>query len=331
MGGKQGAAGYGPLTISTDIVRYSEDHIRKSDFSTDLLRDTIADAGLLQPILARKEGDGFVVVDGARRLAALRELGVQELIVGRDIVIDAEETEADVRFKQIIANVQREDLEDVELGQAFVTLKESFGYQYNEIAEIIGKTPHFVTAKVGLVKRLDPEVRRLYTEGTEGTEATDDLCGNGGNGNRPEKCIQNTFSDKPYAMNINVLEDIARVPREAQLAAYREIRECRMDKEMAIAYLRTVKNGAEATALRAQDGVAITLCTKKSEEPDLRRHILKISRAIERLAGTMQGQARVEPAIDAEIDALIERLNALRARGKADTEAAGCEMEPDQA
>ncbi len=335
MGGKQGAAGYGPLTIPIDIVRCSDDHIRKSDFSTEHLKDTIADAGLLQPILARKEGDGFVVVDGARRLAALREMGVQELIVGRDIVIDAEETEADVRFKQIIANVQREDLEDVELGQAFVTLKEAFGYQYNEIAEIIGKTPHFVAAKVGLVKRLDPEVRQLYTSDMAkcmaDTVEPGIISGDEGNESQPEKCIQNTFSEKPYVMNINVLEDIARVPREVQLAAYQEIQACRMDKDMAIAYLRTVKNGAEATALRAQDGVAMTLCTKKGEEPDLRRHILKIGRAIERLADTMQGQARVEPAIDAEIDALIDRLNALRARGTAGSEAGGCEIDPDQA
>jgi ParB family chromosome partitioning protein len=207
MGGKQGATGSGPLTIPIEIVRCGEDHIRKSDFSTDHLRDTIADAGLLQPILARKKGDGFVVIDGARRLAALKELGVQELIVGRDIVIDVEETEADTRFKQLIANVQREDLNAVELGQAFVTLKEEFGYQFNEIAEIIGKTPHYVAAKVGLVRRLDQEVQRLYLE---------DLSG--------EKYIQSTFSDEqpaPYVMNVNILEDIARVPRELQLAAYK--------------------------------------------------------------------------------------------------------------
>lgn len=98
-------------------MRLSDDHIRKSDFSTEHLKDTIADAGLLQPILARKEGDRFIVVDGARRLVALRELGVQELIIGRDIVIDIEETEADTRFKQISANVQREDLNDIELGR----------------------------------------------------------------------------------------------------------------------------------------------------------------------------------------------------------------------
>jgi ParB family transcriptional regulator, chromosome partitioning protein len=317
MGGRQGVAGNGPLTISIEIVRCDDDHIRKSDFSIDHLRDTIADAGLLQPILARREKDHFIVIDGARRLAALKDLGVQELIVGRDIVIDAEETEADVRFKQLIANVQREDLNAVELGQAFLTLKEEFGYQYNEIAEIIGKTPHYVAAKVGLVKRLDPEVQRLYLE---------DLAN--------EKGIQSTVSDEqqpPYALNVNILEDIARVPREMQLAAYLEIRERRMDKDTAIAYLRSIKQCADEAALSSQeDGATVTICTKKGREQSVRRYIHKIGRDIQRLADTMQGQARVEPEIEAEIDALIERLNELRARANAG-DAAGAETGPDQA
>jgi len=317
MGGRQGAAGNGPLTISIEIVRCGEDHIRKSDFSIDHLRNTIADAGLLQPILARREKDYFIVIDGARRLAALKELGVQELIVGRDIVIDTEETEADVRFKQLIANVQREDLNAVELGQAFVTLKEEFGYQYNETAEIIGKTTHYVAAKVGLVKRLDPEVQRLYLE---------DLA--------KEKCIQSTFSDEQqpsYALNLNILEDIARIPLEIQLTAYREIKERQMDKDTAIAYLRSIKQSTDEAVLLSQgEDATATICTKKGQEQSVRRYIHKIGRDIQRLADSMQGQARVEPEIEAEIDALIERLNALRAGANAG-DAAGAETGPDQA
>ncbi len=124
----------------------------------------------------------FTVIDGARRLAALLELGVTELIVGRDLIIDVEETEADARFKQIIANVQREDFNAIEMGHAFVALKEEFGYQYNETAEIIGRTPHYVTSKVGLAKRLDPAVQKMYV---------DDLD--------REKDIQTTLSDESPA------------------------------------------------------------------------------------------------------------------------------------
>lgn len=326
MGGKQGTTAGNPLTIPIGLVRCDDDHIRKSGFSTEHLRDTIADAGLLQPILACRDRDSFVVVDGARRLMALRELGVQELIVGRDIVIDVDETAADKRFKQIIANVQREDLNAIELGQAFVTLKEEFGYRYNEVADIIGKTPHYVAAKVGLVRRLDPEVQRLYLA---------DLSA--------EKCIQSTFSsgaeedtnrEEPascYVMNVNILEDIARVPGESQLAAYREIREHRMDKETAMAYLRNLKPGTDEAASLSQDiGVTETVPADKGLEKTVRKYILKIDRDIQRLAESMQGQAPMEPEIDAKIDELIERLNALRARTNGG-DAAGAETGPNQA
>lgn len=149
-------------TIPIISVYSDPSHIRKTCSDISPLKCTIADVGILQPIIVRKNGDSYTVIDGERRLCALRELGVSELIVGRDVVIDVDETEADARFKQVIANIQREDINDIELGHAFVCLKEQYGYQYNEIAEIIGKTPHYVTAKVGLAKRLTREVQDLF-------------------------------------------------------------------------------------------------------------------------------------------------------------------------
>ena len=165
------------LTIPIERVRCAIRHMRRSAFS---LREPEINDSQMQACCSRflHAGPGtsdFTVIDGARRLAALIELGVTELIVGRDLIIDVEETEADARFKQIIANVQREDFNAIELGHAFVTLKEEYGYQYNEIAEIVGKTPHYVTAKVGLAKRLEHEVQQLYVEDLD-----------------REKCIQNT-------------------------------------------------------------------------------------------------------------------------------------------
>jgi ParB family transcriptional regulator, chromosome partitioning protein len=277
-------------TIPVDSVRCRSDHIRKSFSSPAPLKMTVSDAGLLQPILVCRNSDGsYMVIDGARRLAVLRELGVQDLIVGRDIIVDVDETEADVRFKQIIVNVQREDLNSIELGQAFVTLKEEYGYQYNEIAEIIAKTPHYVASKVGLIRRLEPDVRQHYLEDIE-----------------KKKCIQNTFSNDAasYLVNINVLEDIARIPQELQTAAYEEIRTREMDKDSAIGYLRELKlrpatgsNGRESTALaRGHTGEM------------LRRHIDKISRDVEKLADSIGKDSGADPGIAVEIEVLIKRL-----------------------
>ena len=143
-----------------------------------------------------------------------------------------EETEADARFKQIIANVQREDFNAIEMGHAFVALKEEFGYQYNETAEIIGRTPHYVTSKVGLAKRLDPAVQKMYV---------DDLD--------HEKVIQTTLSDEyrpGYVMNVNVLEDIARLPSDLQKPAYETVHAEEWDKGKALRYLKSLKKAAAA-------------------------------------------------------------------------------------
>ncbi|HUL62225.1 MAG TPA: ParB/RepB/Spo0J family partition protein [Methanocella sp.] len=279
-------------------VKFDKSHIRKSDFSLRSLKSTIEDAGLLQPILARRNGDGFTVVDGARRLAALIELGVTELIVGRDLIIDVEETEADARFKQIIANVQREDLNPIEMGNAFVALKEEFGYQYNETAEIIGRTPHYVASKVGLAKRLDPGVQKLYIEDLE-----------------REKCIRNTElgdAEPGYLMNINVLEDIARLPVELQKPAYEEVRAEEMDKAKALRYLKSLKKAAAA----ADGKVTFAMPDGRVPSPGIQRHIRKISRDIERLLDSVHRGERVEHDVVPEIERLIEKLSTLCIRIK---------------
>lgn len=226
------------LTIPTEHILSDGSRIRQSLGSINGLKSTIVDAGLLQPILVRKIGDmTFSIIDGERRLQAIKELGIPELIVGREIVVDVEETEADVRFKQIMANVQRESLDPIELGKAFVTLKEKYGYQYNEVAEIIGKTKYYVTAKIGLVKRLVPELQERYSRDV-----------------RREKFSQNILSDEPgkdpYIMNLNVLEDIARLPAELQPDAYDRITILEMDKSEALRYLRSQKTKARSQELQ---------------------------------------------------------------------------------
>jgi ParB family chromosome partitioning protein len=253
--------------------------------------------GLLQPILVRRSGDSYVVIDGERRLRAMKDLAISELILGREVVVDVDETEADARFKQIIANVQRDDINHFDLGRAFVMLKEKYGYQYKEIAEIIGKTPHYVTSKVGLIKRLIPEVQEIAAGDMESA-----------------KCIQDTFSDDErrdtYEMNIKILEDIARLPSELQKAAYLSIRAKAMDINEALRYLR----GLKKHGLNATDA---------AQEPrgDLMRCLLKLDREIETLAGRAQAADRLSrQELLNKLEASIDKLNSLYLRLKSGEE-----------
>lgn len=285
-------------TIHIKRIYVDNGHIRRNIRDIRGLKETIADAGLLQPILVQQAEHGYKVIDGARRLEALKALEVQELIIGKDVIVDDEETEADFKFKQLIANVQREDINDIELGHAFVVLKEKYGYQYKEIAEIIGKTPHYVAAKVGLAKRLIPEVQELVVKNWEAA-----------------KCIRDTLkeesgdAEEPYSMNVKIIEDIARLPAELQRASYEFIRDKEMDTGEALRYLRKVKVGLEEA--RAEED---------AEEAGLevKKYLEKIYRDVDKLSVTIKSSPVVDnEKVASTIEELITRLNLLYMEVKA--------------
>ncbi|WP_424358760.1 ParB/RepB/Spo0J family partition protein [Methanocella sp. MCL-LM] len=317
MAKKTGGRGY--LAIPIEQVGFDQGYLRKTQADLSQLKNTISDVGLLQPIIVRKSSEGYSVIDGQRRLQALKELGVPELIVGRDVIIDADETEADARFKRIIANVQREDINDIELGHAFVELKEQYGYQYNEISEIIGKTPHYVSAKVGLAKRLTTELQDIIISDWNSA-----------------KCIRNNFSpeesaDLIYEMNVNIIEEIARLDAELQRPAYDTIRAREMDKKGALEYLRSIKRDAEVMKLASD--VKGLMETYASDEPgrmeplsdrQLRGCFKKINRDLDKLveATKTSGPGEREQVIPV-LETLIERLTSLCTEIKAGEKVAG--------
>jgi ParB family chromosome partitioning protein len=282
--------------IPINAIKVDSSHIRKKPGKVDNLKCTVSDVGLLQPILVRRSGEHFVVIDGERRLRAMRELAIPELIVGREVVIDVDETDADARFKQVIANVQREDVDHFDLGHAFVMLKEKYGYQYREIAEIIGKTPHYVTTKVGLVKRLIPEVQEMAVSDWEAS-----------------KCIMDTFSEDEepdiYEMNIKIIEDIARLPSELQKMAYLSIKSKAMDINEALKFLRSMKKRHLKSDMPGQEAPAPYL--------DLLKYLEKIDRDIDVLAGRlrMADQQNRQDLLN-KLESSLEKLSLLYARLK---------------
>ncbi len=281
--------------IPINAIKVDSSHIRKKPGKVDNLKCTVSDVGLLQPILVRRSGEHFVVIDGERRLRAMKELAIPELIVGREVIVDVDETDADARFKQVIANVQREDVDHFDLGHAFVMLKEKYGYQYREIAEIIGKTPHYVTSKVGLVKRLVPEVQEMAASDWE-----------------VSKCIQDTFSEEEpdvYEMNVKVIEDIARLPAELQKIAYVTVKAKAMDINDALRYLRSMKKGHNTGDVPGQEAPTL--------HSDLIKYIEKIDRNIDALAGRLRmADHRNRQDLLDKLESSLEKLNLLYARLK---------------
>lgn len=104
------------------------------------LADSIKKYGLLQPIVLIKDGDGYILVAGERRLRATKLLG-EELI--KAIVVDY--SKDDLREYALIENIQREDLNPIEVAYSLQSLIEEHGYTHEELANAISKSRSYVT------------------------------------------------------------------------------------------------------------------------------------------------------------------------------------------
>ena len=102
-----------------------------------LLADSIAENGVLQPILVRASAqEGFYqIIAGERRWRASKQAGLSEIPA---IIVEADEWKA-ARFA-LIENLQREDLDAWEEAAAYNSLIHHFDLSQEEVAAALGKS-----------------------------------------------------------------------------------------------------------------------------------------------------------------------------------------------
>jgi ParB family chromosome partitioning protein len=126
----------------------------------DALAASIDGVGLLQPILVRPSGDGYVLVAGERRLRAVRQLGHAEIAA----VIREEADDATNLTEALVENLQREDLNPLEEAAAYQQLLEDIGMTHEEIAERVGRSRSAVTNTIRLLG-LPMQIQKLVISG----------------------------------------------------------------------------------------------------------------------------------------------------------------------
>ncbi len=114
--------------------------------------------GLIQPIVARPNADGFEIVAGARRYRAAQLAELSEIPTRVVSLTDEQALEW-----QLIDNSQRIDVHPYEEAQGFQRLLDLPGYDVASLAEKTGKSESLVYARLALLQ-LIPEVAEAFQQ-----------------------------------------------------------------------------------------------------------------------------------------------------------------------
>ena len=126
----------------------------------DALASSIKEHGVLQPIVVTKEGDKYKVVAGERRWRAATIAGLETIpAVVRSL-------DAQKRLEiSLIENVQRTDLNAIEIATAYAKLKTQFNLSDEEVAQRVGKSKSAVVNTTRLLNLPDSAKHAMVEHG----------------------------------------------------------------------------------------------------------------------------------------------------------------------
>ena len=123
------------------------------------LSDSIKKHGVIQPVLVRKDGKGFELVAGERRFRAAKLANLKKIPVVVSNISDVQSLEI-----AILENIQREDLNPLEVAKGYQRLKDEFGYTQEAVAKSVGKPRSSVANSLRLLT-LSPKIQDEIDKG----------------------------------------------------------------------------------------------------------------------------------------------------------------------
>lgn len=137
------------LEIPLKDIRPNPFQPRKT-FDDDMLQelaDSIKKDGLIQPIVVTEDIDGYILIAGERRFRASKLAKLKEI---RAIVLNSDEQK--MRQFALIENIQREELNAVELAEAYGELIKLHNYTHEELSGVIHKSRAHITNTLRLLQ-----------------------------------------------------------------------------------------------------------------------------------------------------------------------------------
>ncbi|EOJ1632614.1 ParB/RepB/Spo0J family partition protein [Campylobacter jejuni] len=125
----------------------------------DELANSIKEFGLIQPIIVFKKNNKFILIAGERRLRAVKALGKKEILA---FIADIDENK--LRELALIENIQRENLNPIELANSYKDLMQVHKITQENLAELIHKSRTQITNTLRLLN-LDIRTQELIASG----------------------------------------------------------------------------------------------------------------------------------------------------------------------
>ncbi|NLM27740.1 MAG: ParB/RepB/Spo0J family partition protein [Clostridiaceae bacterium] len=133
----------------------------RKNFDQDKLKglaESIQKHGVVQPIIVKKEPDGYSIIAGERRWRAARMAGLKTIPA---IVKDMSSLE--IMETALVENLQREDLNPIEEAEAYQKLIDEHGLTQEYISKLVGKSRAYIANSVRLLS-LSDKVRKMIVE-----------------------------------------------------------------------------------------------------------------------------------------------------------------------
>lgn len=141
--------------VPIDRIDPNPDQPRQVMGDLSELMASIAEKGIIEPLIVRQRGSRYQIVAGERRYQAAAQVGLRDLPV---VIRDVDDTE--IIEVALVENLQRKDLGAFEEAEAMASLADKCGYTHEDLARRLGKSRTSVTESLALAD-MPADVRNL--------------------------------------------------------------------------------------------------------------------------------------------------------------------------
>ncbi|MEK7619300.1 MAG: ParB/RepB/Spo0J family partition protein [Patescibacteria group bacterium] len=147
--------------LPVDLIDSNDMQPRK-EFGAEALRElgeSIKEYGIIQPLVVSKNGNRYRLIAGERRLRASKLIGLKSVPV---VFREADEHER--LAVALIENIQRVDLNPIELAHSYRKLIDEFSLKQDELARRVGKSRPVITNTLRILN-LPSEIQDAIRDG----------------------------------------------------------------------------------------------------------------------------------------------------------------------